>query len=526
MKKLEEVINFYRENFSVLDVISLAGWTPDKWMIQWDDFRNQLSSLRKETFDNNERIVFIFDIGDYDDLTFEIFFKRFIKTLNKIDVTNFFSVILINDDGENVKKYFNRYSSDPTLPQIDYYNDNNARSLIGGPRDTFCVAPWLHLMTTPYHEIKTCCSGTESLDYLNKKTLADTWNNDSMKEIRKSLLNDSFHTNCEKCYEQEKNSKRSLRLSLNQRFKNKIAKIKSKKEVLVEDFKLLYLDMRFTNLCNIRCRTCNHHSSSKWYHDTKILNPAYDKSVIMKSGRTDTDLWEQIRPHLDHVEGIDFLGGEPLIMDEHYRILEELERRERFDVVLFYNTNFTNTKLKTRTVFDYWRRFDSVAVGASLDAMGTRAEYIRKDCIWSEIEHNRRQMIKECPDVKFNISATVSILNAWHLPDFHRDWVEKGLISPTDIELNWVQEPSHYRIDIATDAYKKIIRKKIQAHCEWLSRYPGVELVLLQYESLVNFMFAEDRSHLLDEFWQMTRKLDKIRNENIIDVLPELDFLK
>jgi len=526
MKKIEELVNYYRENFSVLGVITLAGWAPDKWMIQWDEFRNQLFSLRKETFDDNERIIFIFDINDYDDLTFEIFFKRFIKILNKIDVSNFFAVILINDDVENVKKYFNRHSSDPILPQIDYYNNNNTRSLISSSRDTFCVAPWLHLMTTPYHEIKTCCLGTESLGYLNKNTLEDTWNNDSMKEIRKALLNDSYHNNCEKCYEQEKNNNQSLRLSLNQNFKNKVVKIKEKKEILAEDFKLLYLDMRFTNLCNIRCRTCNHHSSSKWYHDEKILNPSYDKPVLMKSGKTDTDLWQQIRPHLDHVEKIYFAGGEPLIMEEHYLILEELERRERFDVVLFYNTNFTKIKLKTRSVFDYWKRFQSVVVGASLDAMTTRAEYIRKDCIWSEVEHNRRQMMKECPDVKFKISATVSILNAWHLPDFHRDWVEKGLISPNDIEFGWVQEPSHYRIDIATDAYKKIIKEKIQSHCEWLSRYPDVGPVLAQYESLINFMFAEDRSYLLDEFWQKTRELDTIRNENIVDVLPELDLLK
>lgn len=526
MKKIEELVNYYRENFSLLGVISLSGWTPDKWMIQWDKFRQQLLSLRKEAFDNNERIIFIFDISDYDSLTFEIFFKKFITILNKVDVSNYFAVILVNGEVGHIETYFKKYSLDSVSPSIDYYNNDSSRASTDSPRDTFCVAPWVHLMTTPFQEIKTCCLGTQALDYLNENTLENTWNNDSMKEIRKVLLNDSYHTNCEKCYEQENNNKKSLRLIINRNFKDKINEIREKRQVWLEDFKLLYIDMRFTNLCNIRCRTCNHHSSSKWYHDEIKLNPSYNKPVIMKSGKTDTDMWEQIQPHLKHVERIYFAGGEPLIMDEHYRILAELERTKRFNVALYYNTNFTQTKLKTRTVFDFWKKFENVTVAASLDAMGPRAEYIRKDCVWSMIEHNRQEMIEKCPTTKFRIQATASILNVWHLPDFHRDWIEKGLISPGDIDFGWVQEPSHYRVDIGTDKYKKIVKEKIQDHCQWLSRYPGIEPVLAQYESLINFMFAEDRSHLLDEFWQKTREVDTIRNENIIDVLPELDFLK
>jgi len=525
MKSIEELVSHHKENFSVLGVISLAGWTPDKWTIAWDGLRNQLLSLRKEAFDNNERIIFIFDTNDYDGLTFEIFFKKFIKILNKIDVSNFFALILINSDVETIKKYFEKYSSDNVPPQIDCYTSDNHRQY-DDSRDTFCAAPWVHLMTTPYHEIKTCCIGSEALGYLNEITLEDAWNNDSMKEVRRTLLNNSYHTNCEKCYEQERNNKQSTRHTINQNFRKEISKIKENNEVFLDDFKLLYLDMRFTNLCNIRCRTCNHHSSSKWYHDEIKLDPSYNKPVIMKSGKTDTDMWEQIQPHLGHVERIYFAGGEPLIMDEHYRILEELESHQRFDVTLFYNTNFTQTRLKTRTVFDFWKKFKHVTVAASLDAMGTRAEYIRKDGNWTVIENNRRQMMKECPNTKFRIQPTASILNVWHLPDFHRDWVEKGLISPNDIDIGWVQEPNHYRIDVATDSYKKIVKEKIQSHCEWLSGYSDVEPVIARYQALISFMFAEDRSYLLDEFWKKTRDLDAIRNENVMDVLPELNLLK
>ena len=44
-------------------------------------------------------------------------------------------------------------------------------------------------------------------------------------------------------------------------------------------------------------------------------------------------------------------------MEEHYKILDELVKRNRFDVRLIYNTNFTHTKLKNNSVFEYWKLF-------------------------------------------------------------------------------------------------------------------------------------------------------------------------
>ena len=81
---------------------------------------------------------------------------------------------------------------------------------------------------------------------------------------------------------------------------------------------------------------------------------------------------------------------------------EELERRGRFDVRLIYNSNFTHVQLKDRLVFDYWKKFDSVAVGASLDAMGPRAEYIRKGYKWEcWLKRTDEQMMEICPRVGF-----------------------------------------------------------------------------------------------------------------------------
>jgi sulfatase maturation enzyme AslB (radical SAM superfamily) len=248
--------------------------------------------------------------------------------------------------------------------------------------------------------------------------------------------------------------------------------------------------------------------------------------VLNFAGRTEIDMWEHLIPHLDYVEQIYFAGGEPLMMDEHYRILEELEQRERFDVRLIYNTNFTHTRLKDREVFDYWRKFDSVAVGASLDAIGSRAEYIRRGTEWDQVERNRAKMIEVCPDVDFYISPTLSIMNAWHLPDFHRIWTEKGYIRAQDLNVNILQDPMHYRIDIAPIKYKQQLKQKFEEHIDWLRPQDQLQRATVGFESAINFMMSIDNTHLIGTFWRKTNELDAIRKEKLIEVIPELRSLQ
>jgi len=518
---INEKLNYYQQNFDVVGVFFLSGWSVESWISQWKKFEIELASARKSSFADRDRIVFVFDPQEYDALTFQSFFKKFIQKLFEIDISNFFAVLLTSDDPAVLLEYFKQYSPDPVLPTVDTYSAviNHKESQ---PTDTFCILPWNHLMVTPYQTIKTCCMGQSVLGQVDKNTLAEVWNNDTMTEIRQSLLQNKHHPNCSDCYTNEKHGNQSLRQKLNSAFEQQVAKVKQSNNAVAETFELKYFDLRFTNLCNIRCRTCNHHSSSKWYQDTVKLDPLYAKPVLMKAGRHETDIWEQLESHLDCVEQIYFAGGEPLIMEEHYKLLDELEHRGRFDVRLVYNTNFTQTKLKDREVFDYWRKFKTVRVGASLDAMGDRADYIRKDSKWAVIESNRRAMMEICPEVHFEITPTVSIMNVMHLPDFHQHWVELGLIRPQDVKLNILQDPHYYRIDIASDRYKQSVEKRVQEHCEWLKQYPNTETIQQSYMSVINYMFANDNTQWLPEFWQRTRVLDSLRNEEVLQILPEL----
>ena len=391
---------------------------------------------------------------------------------------------------------------------------------------TFCIYPWIHLHAYPTGEAYPCCHAEMKPGIVGNcrtQSLEEIWRGKPMQQLRQDMLSETPHPACTRCYEQEEAGFFSGRKSANKHHGHHIKKLAE------NPFEMTYWDIRFSNLCNLSCRSCGHIFSSSWYADQATLaGPEWKakNKPLNYAGRTETDIWEQLIPHLDYVEQIYFAGGEPLMMEEHYNILEELERRGRFDVRLIYNTNFTHVKLKDRYVFDYWKKFKSVAVGASLDAMGPRAEYIRKGTDWSVVEHNRRQMLETCPNVDFYISPTLSIMNALHITDFHRDWVERGLLRAQDLNVNILQDPMHYRIDIATPEYKQQIKQKFEDHLEWLKPQDLLNRATVGFESAINFMMATDNSHLIKKFWNKTHKLDAIRNENILKTIPELEDLQ
>jgi MoaA/NifB/PqqE/SkfB family radical SAM enzyme len=391
---------------------------------------------------------------------------------------------------------------------------------------TFCIYPWIHLHAYPTGEAYPCCHAEMKpgvVGNCRENTLAEIWRGEPMQKLRSDMLTETPHAACTRCYEQEESGFFSGRRSANKHHGHHIKKLEE------NPFEMTYWDIRFSNLCNLSCRSCGHIFSSSWYQDqAKLAGGDWKQKnkVLNYAGRTETDMWSQLEPHLDYVEQIYFAGGEPLLMEEHYRILDELVKRKRFDVRLIYNTNFTHTDLKGRSVFEYWRQFSSVAVGASLDAAAARGEYIRKGTDWAVVEQNRQDMLRICPQVDFYISPTLSIMNARHLPEFHRDWVERGLIRAQDLNVNILQDPAHYRIDIAPAEYKAELTELYQAHIKWLRSQDALGRATQGFESAVTYMNATDNTHLIDTFWRKTHELDSIRNENCLTVIPELKALK
>jgi hypothetical protein len=135
-------------------------------------------------------------------------------------------------------------------------------------------------------------------------------------------------------------------------------------------------------------------------------------------------------------------------------------------------------------------------------------------------------MIAEVPHVDFYISATVSAMNVLHVLDFHKEWVDLGLIQAKDFNVNICQSPDWYRIDILPENFKReVVIPAYEEHIAWLEPQDQLKRATNGFKSALNFILANNRNDQIDRFREEIKKLDAIRNENFWKVFPELNEL-
>lgn len=402
--------------------------------------------------------------------------------------------------------------------------------------ETFCMLPWMHMHAFPDGRAYPCCVSDywHPVGDLRKNTMEEIWNQEPYQKLRCNMLSETPSKECTKCYEQEANGFFSMRNDANRNYGHHINEIENTKpDGTNPEFKIRYWDVRFSNLCNFRCRSCGPIFSSNWYNDhVKLYNRVPDvlgrdmARVEYTTGDEDGML-AQMEPHIPYLEQVYFAGGEPLIMKEHYYLLEKLIEAGKTDVRIQYNTNFSELAYKDKHVFEYWRHFKNISVGASLDASGARAELMRKGTDWTQAVENRKRMMAEVPHVDFYISATVSSMNVLHVLDFHREWTELGYISAKDFNVNLCQSPEWYRADIFPEDFKQnVIVPAYQNHIAWLEPQDNLKRATNGFKSTLNFINSQDQSNLWPRFVEEVRKLDQVRNEDFWTTFPELATLR
>ena len=409
--------------------------------------------------------------------------------------------------------------------------------------DAFCILPWIHMHPWPDGRVFTCCLSEHHspIGNLNEMDLDECYNSDNMKQFRLKMLEGKRIDNCSRCWELEDIGHDTLRKRSNSEFiAEKFNVHESKADIVqqtntdgsVDKVHLTYMDIRFSNICNMRCRTCGPDLSSQWFHDatdSKFNMTPTNPTPILQIRKGNTAFMEQFDPYLDTVEKIYWAGGEPLIMDEHWYIMNKLVEMGRTKrdtpMRIFYNTNFSKLTYKGDDAIDLWKQFDEVSVGASLDAGWKRGEYLRKGTIWRETLANRERMKKELPDTDFNISCTVSMFNALDVCNFYRQLCDIGFIEPKDFGINILLGKHVHRATVLPEHLRKQVQKNIEETLEWIGDKDTVGRVTDTFKSLHQFMDGDD-SHLLSDSMQEAKEMDRFRAENLFQVFPELEDLR
>lgn len=383
-------------------------------------------------------------------------------------------------------------------------------------KDNFCLQPWIGIHGWPDGSVFPCCmyNSKTPLGNLNQNSIEEILHNDDYVKLRQELLENKKPEGCRRCYQLEDANLTTLRQTTTARYPHLYQKIKQLNDT--HNVELKYLDVRFSNICNFKCRTCGPELSNKWWQELHGTPGKPDAGVIQIPRDRFWDFYEKA---LETADEITFAGGEALMQEEHYKALQRLIQLKKFEISINYTTNLSVLKYKQYDLFDIWSNFKNIEIYASLDASGARGEYLRKGTDWNKIEENRKRL-KQLSGIKFAITPTISLFNVWHFPDFHRDWVERDMIAIDDVRLNILTWPPRSQANMLKN--KQIVIDKWQEHISWLQS-KGMNDVS-SYDSVINFLNVDlpNREELLKDFFRVNSRVDETRNENLFDVFPEL----
>ena len=418
---------------------------------------------------------------------------------------------------------------------LDIFKSSKATSLpakqeLLNNSKVFCMAAWVHQHVAVHGEIFPCCLSAHYLqealgDLKQGDTILEAWNSDRSKQLRLNMLDNKKSKLCGLCYKYEELGKESTRHQMNDQFKHLFNRVEEMNpDGSMPHHELAYLDIRLSNLCNFKCRICSHYFSSKWYDDAKamgMINEGFNRMVYPAENLD--NFWEQLEPVLPKLEKVHFAGGEPLILDNHYKILQYFIDNGLTHVKLSYNTNFSDFVLKGQDAMEMWKHFDTIYLCASLDGAGKRGEYMRKGQNWDKVITERKRMLAVAPHILFELTPTISIMNVWHFPDFYREWVDEGLMQPHEMNIYLLFEPDYYNIRRLPKNFKEKVKAKYHEFIENYIKPMGKkgEKAKGHFEYIIRYMHEDDQA-MSKEFYTYNQKLDEMRNEKMEDVFPEL----
>ena len=391
------------------------------------------------------------------------------------------------------------------------------------------MAPWVHLHTSPLGIAGPCCISEscntgEGMGDSKKQSLMEIVNGTKMKQLRMNMINEVHNSECTKCYDQENINIKSFRQQLNQNYNTYYEEALSNTTAdgEVSEFKMKYFDIRFNNICNFKCRSCGSEFSTQWEQEDLKSKVPYAR-IIPKNDNP--KFLNEVVEQIQHMETAYFAGGEPLITEEHYILLEEMIKQNRTDIILRYNTNLSNLKFKDKDLLGLWKHFKHrIQVSASIDHYGERAEYIRHGTDWGRVEENFIQ-VKKTPYISITMNTVLSVFNVLSMHEFYQYLIDKQLYTPKDnvYSMYNMSHPVFIASHILPEEYKLKGKESLEKCVKLLTDNNFKANHIEQPKQSIDWLFSK---HTWEEhktqFRSEIQRLDNLRGEDFSKTFPEL----
>jgi organic radical activating enzyme len=391
------------------------------------------------------------------------------------------------------------------------------------PHDKFCVLPWISLETSPVGTVRPCCLAEEEIVDdagekfdLNTASFTNIQNSVYMQDLRQEFLDAKQPQTCRKCWREERAGRTSKRMHTLDRLKHMLPD-----QPWTADAKpLMFLDLKLGNICNLKCRICGSWSSSTFaveeldqLSSNEHKKASYHYQMLRQGAwpRENQLFWSEIDQVMDQIRYIEFTGGEPFMIQEHFDMLQGLvDRGIAGQIEIHYNTNGTQWPDQGEAI---WKHFKTVEIAFSIDDVGTRFEYQRSNAVWSEVETNLsrfKELRARNINIQLQVCTTVNVFNVLYL-EHVANWIDQQGFD--FVYWNMMHEAYYFSISTLPETAKTVIAHR-------LSTSSVSDQTRKEFNNIIDFM---NRGASLDGniLRMKIADLDRKRQQNMRDIAPE-----
>lgn len=395
-------------------------------------------------------------------------------------------------------------------------------------KESQCVLAYTSLYVDPDGTVRPCCISKDFDDKLNFSdydTIDEVFNSPQMVALRKDMDEGKKPSICDVCFKRGN----QLKDNWNTMWGHKL----SDKTLINDDYtvnRLEYLDIRFSNLCNFKCRMCGPSLSSSWYDDIVEIYGDGAKDMFKKFVTIGKDPVDKFTDEdLQYIQHLYLAGGEPFINEDTFKLLDRFSDEHASKINMYINTNLSTLKFKGRDVLDTLSRFGTVTIGSSCDGYGEVGEYQRTGFNSDKFFENLKK-VKDYNKIKSNLHSeieyTITLMNVFHIFDFVDYVVGNGYLEQDKIHFHWATTPYYYAVGASPDDFKQKVYEYLDEHLGSGKYHEEIVKVLNGFKDYVkidrNIIMEGEKRHDLKEY---VEKIDKMRNNSYKDICPWIEMM-
>jgi MoaA/NifB/PqqE/SkfB family radical SAM enzyme len=353
---------------------------------------------------------------------------------------------------------------------------------------------------------------------LNHASFPAIQNSKYMQDLRREFLDGKQPQTCRKCWKEERAGRTSKRMHTLDRLKHMLPD----QDWTIDAKPLMFLDLKLGNICNLKCRICGSWSSSTFaveeldsLTDEQLVNRKTNHHYkMLRAGawpRENPTFWSEMDQIIDQIRYIEFTGGEPFMIKEHFDLLQRLvDQGQAGQIEIHYNTNGTQWPEGAENI---WKHFKTVEIAFSIDDVGARFEYQRSNAVWTEVcaNINRFKALRaQYSNIQLQVCSTVNVFNVYYLEEL-ADWINTQGFD--FIYWNMMHDAYYFSIATLPDLAKIAITDQLlNAQVDDRTRQ--------EFNQIVDFM---NRGASLDGnlLREQVANLDRRRGESLARVEPE-----